>query len=128
MALLAGAATFFALRPMLFFATSFVGAYITFFGIDCLARTGFIAGPEVMLNRNPNHQVEYSVGKFIYVLLAMIILMFLISMAWQMIFNAAHHLGMHVIAAVEGKPAHEEIAREEVGEHPGPPPSTPPPS
>lgn len=125
MALAAGVVTFFALRPMLFFATSFVGSYTVFFGIDCLARTGFIAGPESMLNRNLNHRVEYSVGKFVYVLLAMIILLFLISMAWQMIYNAAHHLGMHIVAAVEGKPAHEE-AREE-GEHPGPP-STPPPS
>lgn len=123
MALAAGAATFFALRPMLFFATSFVGAYIFMFGIDCLSRSGFIAGPQAILNRNRYNLVEYELNKFVYVMLAMIIVMFLISMAWQMLFNAAHHLGMHIVAAAKGKPAHEE-AKEEPAD--GRPPSTAP--
>ncbi|KAI7890928.1 uncharacterized protein EV154DRAFT_510016 [Mucor mucedo] len=125
MALLTGVVTFFALRPMLFFATSFVGAYIFMFGVDCLSRTGLIAAPQAMLNRNPNHLVEYSINKYIYVMLAMIILMFLMSMAWQMLFNAAHHLGMHIVAAAKGKPAHEEPKEEATEGHP---PSSPPPS
>lgn len=125
MALLTGVVTFFALRPMLFFATSFVGAYIFMFGIDCLSRTGLIAGPQAMLNKNQFHRIEYALNKYIYVMLAMIILLFLMSMAWQMLFNAAHHLGMHIVAAVEGKPAHEEPKEEAVVGHP---PSSPPPS
>lgn len=127
MALLCAVATFFALRPMLFFATSFVGAYIFMFGVDCLSRTGLIAGPQALLNRNPVHRVEYVLSTYIYVMLAMIILMFLISMVWQMLFNAAHHLGMHIVAAAKGKPAHEEAKEEGGDEHHGPP-SSPPPS
>ncbi|KAI8049378.1 hypothetical protein BDF21DRAFT_351457 [Thamnidium elegans] len=122
MALLAGIAAFFALRPTLFFATSFVGAYIFMFGVDCLSRSGLIAGPQAILNRNPSHYIEYVLNKIIYVMLAMIILMFLMSMAWQMLFNAAHHLTMHVVAAAKGKPAHEEPKEEGDGR----PPSTAP--
>ncbi|KAI9244331.1 hypothetical protein EDC94DRAFT_638038 [Helicostylum pulchrum] len=124
MALLTGIVTFFSLRPMLFFATSFVGAYIFMFGVDCLSRSGLIAGPQVLLNRNPSHNIEYAMNKIVYVMLAMIIVMFLISMGWQMLFNAAHHLGMHIVAAAKGKPAHEE-AKEE-GDGGGRPPSTAP--
>lgn len=126
MALVAGAATYFMSRKMIFFSTSFVGAYIFMFGVDCLSRTGFIAGPQAMLNRNPNHRVEYVVSTWIYVMLAMIILMFLISLVWQMIFNAAHHIGLHIVAAAKGKPAHDE-AKEE-GHLSDGPPSSPPPS
>lgn len=93
------------------------------FGVDCLSRSGLIAGPQALLNRNPSHNIEYATNKFIYVMLAMIIVMFLMSMAWQMLFNAAHHLGMHIVAAAKGKPAHEEAKEEGEG---GRPPSTAP--
>lgn len=108
---------YFAHRPIMLFTTSFVGAYIVFFGIDCLARVGFIAGPQKLLNRNPRHLVEYEVGKFVYVLLAMIIVMFLFSFIWQFIFNAAVEFGLHVAAAVKGKKAHEEFHEEHESHH-----------
>ncbi|KAI8362585.1 hypothetical protein BD560DRAFT_404242 [Blakeslea trispora] len=65
-----------ALRPALFLL-HLVGAYIIMFGIDCLARTGFIAGPQALLNRNPRHMIEYRLSTTIYVLLAMVIAAFL---------------------------------------------------
>ncbi|KAI8362588.1 hypothetical protein BD560DRAFT_404258 [Blakeslea trispora] len=98
-----------ALRPALFFTTSFVGAYIIMFGIDCLARTGFIAGPQALLNRNPRHMIEYRLSTTIYVLLAMVIAAFLFSLVWQLIFNAAYELALHVTAAVKGKEAHDDF-------------------
>ncbi|KAI8637794.1 hypothetical protein BD408DRAFT_321416, partial [Parasitella parasitica] len=98
---------YFAHRPIMLFTSSFVGAYIFFFGIDCLARVGYIAGAEKLLNRNPLHLVDYEVGKFVYVLLALTLFLFLVSFAWQFIFNAAVEFGLHVAAAVKGKEAHE---------------------
>lgn len=100
----------------MFFTTSFVGAYIVMFGVDCLARVGFIAGPEAMLNRNPRNRVEYSVTKYVYVLLGMVLALFFISIVWQFIFNAAYEFGLHVAAAVKGKEAHAELHREEAAE------------
>ncbi|EPB90815.1 hypothetical protein HMPREF1544_02393 [Mucor circinelloides 1006PhL] len=108
---------YFAHRPIMLFVTSFVGSYIFFFGIDCLARVGFIAGPQKLLNSNPRHLVEYEVSKFVYVLLAMIIVMFLFSFIWQFIFNAAIEFGLHVAAAVKGKKAHEEFHEEHESHH-----------
>ncbi|GAN05293.1 hypothetical protein MAM1_0087d04763 [Mucor ambiguus] len=108
---------YFAHRPIMLFVTSFVGSYIIFFGIDCLARVGFIAGPQKLLNSNPRHLVEYEVSKFVYVLLAMIIVMFLLSFIWQFIFNAAIEFGLHVAAAVKGKKAHEEFHEEHESHH-----------
>ncbi|KAI8975624.1 hypothetical protein BDF20DRAFT_906830 [Mycotypha africana] len=109
MALLFAIALYFAHRPIMLFATSFVGAYAVMFGIDCLARVGFIAGPEALLNRNPRHIIEYRVGTFVYVLLAMVLVLFLLSFIWQFLFNAAYEFGLHVAAAVKGKQAHEEF-------------------
>ncbi|KAG1455341.1 hypothetical protein G6F56_007090 [Rhizopus delemar] len=110
MVLVTGILTFFAARPMVFFSTSFVGAYVVMLGVDCLARQGYLAGFELLFNR---HQIiEYSLSKYVYVLLAMTIVLFLISMAWQMIYNAAHQLGLHVIAAVKGKTVEEEAKEE----------------
>ncbi|KAI8095053.1 uncharacterized protein B0P05DRAFT_577046 [Gilbertella persicaria] len=109
MALVCAALIWAALRPALFFATSFVGAYILMFGIDCLARTGFIAGPQALLNRNPRHMIEYTLPTYVYVLLAMVIVVFLISLIWQFVFNAAYELALHVTAAVKGKEAHEDF-------------------
>jgi hypothetical protein len=115
MALAAAIVTRFALRISFLFTTSFVGAYIMMFGVDCLARTGFIAGPQALLNRNPNHQVEYVLYKNVYVLLAMVIAIYLMSFAWQFVFNAAYQLGLHIVAAVEGKKAHEEFHHRDAG-------------
>ncbi|PHZ17617.1 uncharacterized protein RHIMIDRAFT_233042 [Rhizopus microsporus ATCC 52813] len=129
MALAAGILTFFSARPLVFFSTSFVGAYFVMLGVDCLARTGYIAGAELLYNRNPSHYIEYSLTKYVYVLLAMTIVLFFISLVWQMLYNAAHQLGLHVIAAVKGTTVEEE-AKEE-GDMPAsihPPHSPPPPS
>ncbi|KAG1451633.1 hypothetical protein G6F46_006218 [Rhizopus delemar] len=129
MALLTGILTFFAARPMVFFATSFVGAYFVMLGVDCIARQGYIAGVQLLYNRNPYHIIEYSLVKYVYVLLAMTLTLFIISMIWQMLFNAAHQLGLHVIAAVKGKTVEEEMKEE--GDMPAsihPPHSPPPPS
>ncbi|KAG1167554.1 hypothetical protein G6F36_012505 [Rhizopus arrhizus] len=60
MALLTGILTFFAARPMVFFSTSFVGAYFVMLGVDCIARQGYIAGVQLLYNRNPYHNIEYS--------------------------------------------------------------------
>lgn len=116
MGLLCAIIVYFKHRPIMFFTTSFVGAYIVMFGIDCLARVGFIAGPQAMLNRNPRNMVEYRVEKFVYVLLGMVIALFLISIVWQFIFNAAYEFGLHVAAAVKGKEAHADLHREEARE------------
>ncbi|KAI9269949.1 hypothetical protein BY458DRAFT_510358 [Sporodiniella umbellata] len=110
MAVAAGACTFFAARPMVFFATSFVGAYSVMLGIDCLARRGYIAGFQVLFNHR--HWLEYSLSKYVYVLLAMTLVLFFFSMAWQMVYNAAHQLGLHVVAAVKGTTVEEEAKEE----------------
>lgn len=107
---------YFIHRPVMFFTTSFVGAYSVMFGIDCLAHVGFISGPQSMLNRNPRNMVEYNLSKFVYVLLGMTIALFLISVVWQFIFNAAYEFGLHVAAAIKGKEAREELHREEARE------------
>ncbi|KAI7898101.1 uncharacterized protein BX663DRAFT_526222 [Cokeromyces recurvatus] len=108
-ALVCAIIVYFAIRPVMLLTTSFVGAYIFMFGVDCLARTGFIAGPEALYNHNPRNLVQYQLGTKIYVLLAMIIFMFLMSVIWQYIFNKAIEFGLHVAAAIKGKQAHEEF-------------------
>ena len=137
MALACAVASFFLDRAVMIFAATFVGAYIFMFGVDCLSRTGFIAGPQAILNRNPNHLVEYQLSTNIYVMLAMIILMYLIFYVWQWIFFTLHHLQAHLVGAATGKPVHREVKEEthhtshrettEEGHHEGPP-SSPPPS
>jgi hypothetical protein len=71
MAIVFAVGTYFVLRHFLMFATSFVGAYIIFLGIDCLARKGYIAAFERLLNGNANSRVEYTVSNIVYVFLAM---------------------------------------------------------
>lgn len=113
MALAAAIVTRFALRMSFLFSTSFVGAYIMMFGVDCLARTGFIAGPQALLNGNPNQKIEYVLYKNVYVLLAMIIVIYLISFVWQFVFNTAYQLGLHIVAAVGGKKTQRDAGGEE---------------
>lgn len=128
MALVAGILTFFSARPLVFFSTSFVGAYFVMLGVDCLARTGYIAGVKLLYNRNRSHYIEYSLTKYVYVLLAMTIVLFFISLVWQMLYNAAHQLGLHVIAAVKGTAVEEEAKEGDMPASIHPPHSPPPPS
>ncbi|KAI9468481.1 MAG: hypothetical protein EXX96DRAFT_590774 [Benjaminiella poitrasii] len=115
LALVCAILVYFSIRPIMLLTTSFVGAYIFMFGVDCLAHTGFIAGPAALYNHKV--PVQYHLETKIYVLLAMIIFMFLISVIWQYIFNKAIEFGLHVAAAIKGKQAHEEF-HEHQGELP----------
>ncbi|KAI8881076.1 hypothetical protein K501DRAFT_153665, partial [Backusella circina FSU 941] len=87
MALVSAIAARFLPRDSPLFTTSFVGSYIIMLGIDCLARKGYIAGLESLVNFNPNSQVEYTVSKLVYILLAMTLVLFFISYGWQFYFN-----------------------------------------
>ncbi|KAI8877567.1 hypothetical protein K501DRAFT_288324, partial [Backusella circina FSU 941] len=67
------------LEYFLIFSTSFVGAYITFLGIDCLARKGYIARSEGVLNGNDHSRIEYTVSTIVYVFLGMTLVFFFAS-------------------------------------------------
>jgi hypothetical protein len=88
------AMTFFLERYVILFATSFVGAYLFFVGVDVLARTGYVAGIRSIIDRNPLHAVHYSLGRDVYILLAFTIVLFLISFAWQSLINHGRYFGI----------------------------------
>lgn len=88
------AMTFFLERYVILFATSFVGAYLFFVGVDVLARTGYVAGIRSIIDRNPLHAVHYSLGRNVYLLLAFTIVLFFISFAWQSLINHGRYFGI----------------------------------
>jgi uncharacterized membrane protein YgcG len=112
MAIVFAVGTYFVLRHFLMFATSFVGAYIIFLGIDCLARKGYIAAFERILNGNANSRVEYTVSNIVYVFLAMTLLLSLVSFGFQTWFNAKFDIVL-VPAKPKEEPAKEEPAKKE---------------
>jgi phosphotransferase system glucose/maltose/N-acetylglucosamine-specific IIC component len=56
-------------------------------GVDCIARKGYIAAFESLINFNPNSQIEYTVSSFVYIFLALTLVLFFISYGWQHFFN-----------------------------------------
>ncbi|KAI8334980.1 hypothetical protein BC941DRAFT_430888 [Chlamydoabsidia padenii] len=88
------ALTFFLERYVILFATSFVGAYLFFVGVDVLARTGYVAGIRSIIDRNPLHTVHYVLDRDVYLLLAFTIVLFLISFGWQALINHGRYFGI----------------------------------
>ncbi|KAI8988855.1 hypothetical protein BDB01DRAFT_719338 [Pilobolus umbonatus] len=112
LALLLAIVTYFAADQMVLFATSFIGAYATILGVDCLARTGFIAGFQTILNNNPVKQIEYELNKYTYVLLAVTLVLFLIAMVIQMLLNKGRTLVLYEIKTqpVDDETGHSKYA------------------
>lgn len=99
--------TFFLERYVILFATSFTGSYIFFLGIDFLTHTGYLAGVKKILDNNALHRVTYTLNSRVYALLSMTIVLFLISFAWQYLYNRNREFGVNFVAA-KTAPAHEE--------------------
>ncbi|KAI8373217.1 uncharacterized protein BYT42DRAFT_579621 [Radiomyces spectabilis] len=109
--------TFFVERYVILFSTSFVGAYIFILGVDFLAHTGYLAGIRSILDRNPLHRVRYTITRTVIAMLAVTIVLFLISLAWQYLYNRNRHFGVNIVPVKAAPPP----AAEEAGEAEAPP-------
>ncbi|KAI9267973.1 hypothetical protein BDA99DRAFT_504536 [Phascolomyces articulosus] len=93
---------FFAERYLVLFATSFTGAFIFIVGIDLLSHSGYIAGLKSILDQNPLHRVKYTIDRKVYAMMAVIIVLFLISIGWQFFYNRGRDFGVNVEPAKKG--------------------------
>lgn len=93
--------TFFAEKYVLLFTFSWVGSYCFIVGIEFLAHTGYLAGIKSILDGNRYHQVVYTISRNVIILIAFIPIIFLISFAWQYVYN--RNLKFGVIYVVEEK-------------------------
>lgn len=100
--------TFFAERYVLLFTFSFVGSYCFIVGIEFLAHTGYLAGIKSILDGNPYHQVVYEVPRNVIILIVFIQVIFLMSFAWQFMYNQGQKFGVVFVEEVEEKGGHTE--------------------
>ncbi|ORY91069.1 hypothetical protein BCR43DRAFT_498454 [Syncephalastrum racemosum] len=111
-------ATFFLERYVILFSTSFTGAYIFIVGIDFLVHTGYLAGIKRILDHNPLHEVTYTITGKVKAMLAVTIVLAVLSLGWQSLYNRRRAFGVNV---VEAKAPHHSpppsAAREEGGSH-----------
>lgn len=111
-------ATFFLERYVILFSTSFTGAYIFIIGIDFLVHTGYLAGIKRILDHNPLHEVTYTITGKVKAMLAVTIVLAVLSLGWQFLYNRHRAFGVNV---VDAKAAHHSpppsAAREEASHH-----------
>ncbi|KAI9323349.1 hypothetical protein BX666DRAFT_1885967 [Dichotomocladium elegans] len=82
-------------RHVILKSTSFTGAFIFIVGVDCLAHIGYLSGVIQLFDRNPHHErAAYEIDGRIYGLMVGIILLFLVSFAWQFFFNLGKRFGV----------------------------------
>ncbi|KAI8142446.1 hypothetical protein BJV82DRAFT_614930 [Fennellomyces sp. T-0311] len=100
--LFVAAITFFIERYVILFSTSFTGAYIFIVGIDILSHSGYVAGIKSILDRNILHRVKYTIDRRVYAMMAVIIVLFLISIGWQYFYNRNRDFGVNFEPAKKG--------------------------
>ena len=100
--LFVAAITFFIERYVVLFSTSFTGSFIFIVGIDFLSHSGYIAGIKSVLDRNEMHRVKYTIDKKVYGMMAVIIVLFLISLGWQYFYNRNRGFGVNFEPAKKG--------------------------
>lgn len=100
--------TFFAERYVLLFTFSFVGSYCFIVGIEFLAHTGYLAGIKSILDGNQYHRVVYTIPRNVIILIAFIPIIFLISFAWQFMYNKGQKFGVVFVEDVEEKGGKKE--------------------
>ncbi|CAO3665304.1 unnamed protein product [Rhizopus stolonifer] len=69
------------------FCTSFIGAYLFMFGIDLFAHTGMVNAFLVIFDGNQYHKNVYILRTTVYVMLAFVIFLTLVSFGWQYYWN-----------------------------------------
>lgn len=69
------------------FATSFVGAYLFFLGLDFFVHTGFVNAMLLIFDGNSNHYNAYIMNQPVYIMLAFVGALTLISAGWQYYWN-----------------------------------------
>ncbi|OBZ88742.1 hypothetical protein A0J61_03204 [Choanephora cucurbitarum] len=113
--------TFFAERYILLFTFAFTGAYCFIVGIEFLAHTGYLAGIKSILDGNPYHRVVYSINTKIIVLIVFIGITFLISFAWQFMYNRGQKFGVVFVEVKETKEVKQAPPPESKKDGPGDP-------
>ncbi|KAI8977170.1 hypothetical protein BDF20DRAFT_873353 [Mycotypha africana] len=86
--------TFFVERYVLLFTFAFVGSYCFVVGIEFLAHTGYLAGIKSILDGNAYHRVVYVISRNVIIVIAFIPIIFLISFAWQYLYNRGQKFGV----------------------------------
>jgi hypothetical protein len=109
-----GATRRFLPRESTLFTNSFVGAYVIMLGVDCIARKGYIAAFESLINFNPNSQIEYTVSAFVYIFLALTLVLFVISYGWQHFFN---FMLPGILAAKKKKTAQKKMEEQQQADY-----------
>ncbi|KAI9250034.1 hypothetical protein BY458DRAFT_525016 [Sporodiniella umbellata] len=78
---------FLAESYVVIFCTAFIGAYLLIFGIDLFAHTGMVNAFLVIFDGNQYHKNVYILRVTVYVMLAFIIFLTLVSFGWQYYWN-----------------------------------------
>ncbi|KAI8990988.1 hypothetical protein BDF20DRAFT_842072 [Mycotypha africana] len=81
------------------FCTAFTGAYLFILGLDLFIHTGLINAFLSIFDGNKNHVNIYIIRMQVYVMLAFVIIIMLISFAWQYYWNVysrKKRFGIHV--------------------------------
>ncbi|KAI8064842.1 uncharacterized protein B0P05DRAFT_476163, partial [Gilbertella persicaria] len=69
------------------FCTAFIGAYLFILGLDLFIHTGLINAFLSIFDGNPNHTNVYIIRTPVYVMLAFVIFLTLVSFGWQYYWN-----------------------------------------
>lgn len=100
MVFLFSASIYLAERYVILFSLAFSGAYMFIFGLDLFVHAGFVNAARLILDHNGCHFIAYRINTGIYVMLAMVIVLTLISFGWQYYWNimAMHRsFGVNVV-------------------------------
>jgi hypothetical protein len=102
MVFLFSASIYLAERYVILFSLAFAGAYMFIFGLDLFIHTGFVNAAREILDHNGCHFITYRITTGVYVMLAMVIVLTLLSFGWQYYWNiiVMHRaFGVNVVAA-----------------------------
>ncbi|KAI8368616.1 hypothetical protein EDC96DRAFT_504990 [Choanephora cucurbitarum] len=88
------------------FCTAFTGAFLFILGLDLFIHTGLINAFLLIFDGNPNHTNVYIMRVPVYVMLAFVIFLTLVSFGWQYYWNIVSkkkEFGVNVEEKAEGK-------------------------
>lgn len=105
MVFLFSASIYLAERYVILFSLAFSGAYMFIFGLDLFIHTGFVNAAREILDHNGCHFITYRITTGVYVMLAMVIVLTLLSFGWQYYWNI---IVMHRAFGVNVVPAKAE--------------------
>lgn len=92
---------------IIIFATSFTGAYLFMLGLDFFVHTGFINAILLIYDGNSNHYNAYIMNRPVYIMLAFVAVLCVISFIWQYYWNVYKNQRYFGINVVHEPPAGE---------------------